>query len=95
MPVIASNRIVSPAVAEKLLKDGYADMVSIGRGLIADPQWVNKVMTGHVDEIRPCVACLQGCMDHVMSGKPVMCVANPMAGYEGERKITKCKTPKK
>ena len=95
VPVIASNRIVSPDVAEKLLKDGYADMVSIGRGLIADPQWVNKVMTGHVDEIRPCVACLQGCMDNVMSGKPVMCVANPMAGYEGERKITKCKTPKK
>lgn len=94
VPVMASNRIASPAVAEKLLKDGYADMVSIGRALIADPHWVNKVMTDHVDEIRPCVACLQGCMDNVMSGKPVMCVANPMAGFEGERKITKCKAPK-
>ncbi len=95
VPVMASNRIVSPAVAEKLLKDGYADMVSIGRGLIADPHWVNKVMTGNEDEIRPCVACLQGCMDNVMSGKPVMCVVNPMAGFEGERKITRGKTPKK
>jgi 2,4-dienoyl-CoA reductase (NADPH2) len=94
VPVMASNRISSPEVAEKLLKDGYADMVSIGRGLIADPQWVNKAMVGKSDEIRPCVACLQGCMDNVMSGKPVTCVANPMAGYEGVRKIEKCDTPK-
>lgn len=94
VPVMASNRISSPESAEKLLKEGYADMVSIGRGLIADPQWVNKAMVGKPDEIRPCVACLQGCMDSVMSGKPVTCVANPMAGYEGERKVEKCEFPK-
>lgn len=94
VPVMASNRISSPETAEKLLRDGYADMVSIGRALIADPHWVNKAMVGRSDEIRPCVACLQGCMDNVMTGQPVTCVANPMAGYEGERKIEKCKTPK-
>ncbi len=94
VPVMASNRISSPETAEKLLKDGYADMVSIGRGLIADPHWVNKAMVGRSDEIRPCVACLQGCMDNVMTGQPVTCVANPLAGYEGERIIEKCKTPK-
>jgi 2,4-dienoyl-CoA reductase (NADPH2) len=93
VPVMASNRITSPEKAEKLLKDGYADMVSIGRGLIADPYWVNKAMAGKSDEIRPCVACLQGCMDNVMTGQPVTCVANPRAGYEGERNIKKCDTP--
>lgn len=94
VPVIASNRIASPAAAEKLLKDGLADMVSIGRGLIADPHWVNKAMAGRSVEIRPCVACLQGCMDNVMSGRPVICVANPRAGYEGERIISKVAAPK-
>jgi len=93
VPVMASNRITSPEKAEKLLKDGYADMVSIGRGLIADPYWVNKAMAGKPDEIRPCVACLQGCMDNVMTGQPVTCVANPRAGYEGERNIKKCDIP--
>ncbi len=94
VPVIASNRITSPEIAEKLLKDGLADMVSIGRGLIADPHWVNKAMAGRSGEIRPCVACLQGCMDNVMSGRPVICVANPRAGYEGERIISKVAVPK-
>lgn len=95
VPVMASNRIVCPENAEKLLRDGLADMVSIGRGLIADPQWVNKVMDGRINEIRPCVACLQGCMDNVMSGQPVSCVANPQAGYEGERIIRKSGMPQK
>ena len=94
VPVMASNRITSPAVAEKLIRDGYADMVNIGRGLIADPHWVNKAISNKADEIRPCVACLQGCMDNVMSGQAVTCVANPQAGYEGVRKIKKCDTSK-
>lgn len=94
VPVMASNRITTPDVAEKLIKDGAADMVSIGRGLIADPHWVNKAMDRRADEIRPCMACLQGCMDSVMTGKPVFCVANPTAGYEGERCIEKTAAPK-
>lgn len=94
VPVMASNRITSPEVAEKLIREGYADMVNIGRGLIADPHWVNKAISNKADEIRPCVACLQGCMDSVMSGQPVTCVANPQAGYEGVRNIKKCGTLK-
>ena len=94
VPVMASNRITSPAAAEKLIRDGYADMVNIGRGLIADPHWVNKAISNKADEIRPCVACLQGCMDNVMSGQAVTCVANPQAGYEGVRKIKQCAAPK-
>ncbi len=95
IPVIASNRITMPGDAEKLLKDGYADMVNLGRVLIADPHWPNKARAGEADEIRPCVACLQGCMDSIMTGQAAFCVANPCAGFEGERKIVKTDTPKK
>ncbi len=95
IPVITSNRISTPDVAEKVLKDGYADMVSVGRALIADPQWVNKAAAGKVNEIKPCVACLQGCMDGIMTGQGVSCVANPIAGHEGVREIKKTEVPKK
>ena len=95
IPVMASNRINTPEEAESVLKDGYADMVSIGRALIADPQWPNKAASGKRDEIRPCVACLQGCMDGIMTGHGLSCVANPFAGYENVRKIPPAETPKK
>ncbi|MBU2514337.1 FAD-dependent oxidoreductase [bacterium] len=95
IPVIASNRINTPEVAESVLKDGYADMVSVGRALIADPHWANKAKSGRRDEIRPCVACLQGCMDGIMSGNSASCVANPFAGYENVREIKKTESPKK
>ena len=94
VPVIASNRISTPDAAEDLLRDGYADMVSIGRGLIADPYWGSKALEGRPEEIRPCIACLQGCMDGIMSGQPVSCVTNPIAGFEGAREIEKSSSPK-
>jgi len=94
LPVIASNRIATPDDAENLIKDGYADMVNLGRVLIADPQWPNKAKGGKADEIRPCIACLQGCMDSIMSGQPAFCVANPFASFEGEREIKKTAAPK-
>lgn len=94
LPVIASNRIATPDDAENLIKDGYADMVNLGRVLIADPQWPNKAKAGKADEIRPCIACLQGCMDSIMSGQPAFCVANPFASFEGEREIKKTGAPK-
>ncbi|MCP4665308.1 MAG: NAD(P)-binding protein, partial [Deltaproteobacteria bacterium] len=94
LPVIASNRIATPDDAESLIKDGYADMVNLGRVLIADPHWPNKARAGRADEIRPCIACLQGCMDSIMSGQPAFCVANPLASFEGEREIKKTDTPK-
>jgi len=95
VPVMASNRIADPESAEKIIRDGYADMVNLGRVLIADPEWPLKAFEGKADEIRPCVACSQGCTDEVFSGRPVFCVGNPQAGFEAERKIEKTKSPKK
>lgn len=94
VPVMASNRITDPASAEKIIKDGCADMVNLGRVLIADPEWPRKAMEGRADEIRPCTACSQGCTDQVFNGKPVYCIGNPFAGYEGERIIPKTGHPK-
>ncbi|MCX7677613.1 MAG: FAD-dependent oxidoreductase [Spirochaetes bacterium] len=95
VPVIASNRISDPYLAEQIIKDGIADMVNLGRVLIADPYWPQKAKSGRVDEIIPCIACSQGCTDQLFSAKPVFCLANPRAGYEGERIVKKTATPKK
>ncbi|RPH50569.1 MAG: FAD-binding protein [Desulfobacteraceae bacterium] len=94
VPVMASNRIADPETAEKIIKDGYADMVNLGRVLIADPQWPKKAMEGRASEIRPCVACSQGCTDQVFSGMPIFCAGNPRAGFEGERNIIRTDSPK-
>ena len=95
VPIMASNRISDPASAEKVIRDGYADMVNLGRVLIADPQWPQKAMEGMVDEIRPCVGCSQGCTDEVFNGRPVFCVGNARAGFEGERRLSTTDNPKK
>ena len=95
VPVMASNRITTPGEAETLIREGYADMVNLGRVLIADPFWPNKAATGKSDEIRPCVACSQGCTDQIFAGKPVFCISNPRAGFEGKRIIKKSDAPKK
>jgi 2,4-dienoyl-CoA reductase (NADPH2) len=95
VPVIASNRITDPCTAEQLIKDGFCDMVNLGRVLIADPYWPKKALEGRMDDIRPCVACNQGCMDSLFNGQPVFCLANPRAGFEGERAISKAKLPKR
>ena len=94
VPVYASNRIVEPMQAEQVLRDEIADMVCVGRAQIADPEWANKARLDKADDIRPCVDCLQGCMDRLFTGKPVECLCNPMAGYEGERRINRVKKPK-
>ncbi|MFH1155755.1 MAG: FAD-dependent oxidoreductase [Pseudomonadota bacterium] len=90
VPVMASNRISTPQAAEKILVDGCADMVNLGRVLLADPDWPNKAAQGRADEIRPCVACSQGCTDEVFSGRPVFCIGNPTTGFEGERIVSPC-----
>jgi len=95
VPVMASNRIADPAGAEKIIRDGYADMVNLGRILIADPEWPKKAFEGRENEIRPCVACSQGCTDQVFSGQPVFCIGNPRSAFEGERKIVKTDSPKR
>lgn len=95
LPVMASNRISTPEEAERILVDGMADMVNLGRVLLADPYWPEKAREGRDREIRPCMACNQGCTDTIFSGQPVTCVVNPRAGYEGERIIEKSSEQKK
>lgn len=95
IPVMASNRITMPDDAERIIRDGVADMVNLGRVLIADPYWPKKAREGRPMEIRPCVACNQGCTDSLFGGEPVYCLVNARAGFEGVRNITKVAKPKK
>ena len=94
VPVFASNRIVEPAQAERILRDGIADMVCVGRAQIADPEWAHKAWEGKLEDIRPCVDCLQGCMDRLFAGQAVECLCNAQAGYETERRIHRVKKSK-
>lgn len=82
IPVAVSNRINDPVLAEKLLAFGVADMVSVGRPLVADPDWVKKAQEGRFDEIRRCAACNQGCLAKTFFMKPVECLVNGTAGRE-------------
>lgn len=84
IPVIVTNRINDAVLADQLLQDGVADFIGMGRPLIADPELPNKAMEGRLEEIRPCIACNQGCFDSVLTGAPVTCLVNPAAGRENE-----------
>ncbi len=82
IPVITSNRINTPEVAEGLLASGAADMVSMARPFLADPDFVAKAASGRADQIAPCIACNQACLDHTFSGKLTSCLVNPRACHE-------------
>ena len=84
IPVIASNRINTPEVAEAILSAGQADMVSMARPFLADPDFVAKAATGRAAEIAPCIACNQACLDHTFSGRLTSCLVNPAACHEAE-----------
>ncbi|WRH62652.1 MAG: NADPH-dependent 2,4-dienoyl-CoA reductase [Fuscovulum sp.] len=84
IPVITSNRINTPEVAEGLLADGMADMVSMARPFLADADFVAKAAAGRAEEIAPCIACNQACLDHTFSGKLTSCLVNPRACHEVE-----------
>jgi 2,4-dienoyl-CoA reductase (NADPH2) len=94
IPVAASNRINDPAFAEKVLAFESADLISIGRPLIADPDWVKKTETGNCDTIRRCVACNQGCLAKTFFAQPVECLINGYAGREYLIKEPKASIPK-
>ncbi|MEY8881662.1 FAD-dependent oxidoreductase [Donghicola sp. XS_ASV15] len=94
IPVITSNRINTPGVAEDVLAGGCADMVSMARPFLADSQFVAKAASGRAAEIAPCIACNQACLDHTFSGKISSCLVNPRACYETELTIEPTKTPK-
>ncbi|MBE1499306.1 2,4-dienoyl-CoA reductase (NADPH2) [Amycolatopsis lexingtonensis] len=82
IPVVTSNRINMPQVAEEALSRGDADLVSMARPFLADPEWIRKAETGREDEINTCIACNQACLDHAFKRKLVSCMVNPRAGHE-------------
>ena len=84
VPLVTSNRINTPEVAEKVLAEGCADMVSMARPFLADPHFVKKAMEARGDEIAPCIACNQACLDHTFALKVSSCLVNPRACHETE-----------
>jgi 2,4-dienoyl-CoA reductase (NADPH2) len=95
VPVIASNRINDPHMAEEIIRNGQADLVTMARGLLADPDFLLKAKKGWSDQIYHCVACNQGCFDAVFQNRPVTCLVNPRAGKEAETEITPASHVKK
>ena len=94
IPVSTVGRIISPEMAEQILVSGKADMVGIGRGLLADPDWTNKAAAGKGCDIRECISCNKGCTDKIQNREFLSCVLNAENGYEGTRKITPAKSEK-
>ncbi|MGA0993605.1 MAG: FAD-dependent oxidoreductase [Burkholderiaceae bacterium] len=82
IPLIATNRINTPELANELIEQGFADMVSMARPFLADPEFVRKAQQGRSQEINTCIACNQACLDHVFEGKPASCLVNPRACVE-------------
>ena len=92
---MASNRINTPEDCEAILASGDADLISMARPLLADAHFVNKTAAGKSEEINTCIACNQGCLDHIFSFKRVTCLVNPQACYETELVYVKTSRPKK
>ncbi len=84
VPMITSNRFNMPAVAEEALSAGHADIISMGRPMLADPAFASKARAGRPEEINTCIACNQACLDHHFTGKIVSCLVNPRACHETE-----------
>jgi 2,4-dienoyl-CoA reductase (NADPH2) len=95
VPVVATNRINMPEVAESVLAQGGADLVSLARTFLADPDWVRKSAESRADEINTCIACNQACLDHTFVSKRATCLVNPRAAYETELVLAPTRTVKK
>lgn len=86
IPVIAIGRFTEPHYAELLVREGRCDLVAFGRQSIADPHMPNKAASDSLDEMSPCIACLQGCVPHMYKGEAISCLVNPLVGREAELK---------
>ncbi|GAA3519650.1 NADPH-dependent 2,4-dienoyl-CoA reductase [Aeromicrobium panaciterrae] len=95
VPVVASNRINTPEVAEEIIASGQADLVSMARPLLSDPHFVNKAAENRADEINTCIACNQACLDHTFQNKRASCMINPRAGYETTLVLSPTRTAKR
>ena len=94
IPLVTTNRINMPDVAERILADGEADMVSMARPFLADADLVNKAAEDRADEINTCIGCNQACLDHTFSGKLTSCLVNPRACHETELNYVKTTSPR-
>ncbi|OWV47352.1 2,4-dienoyl-CoA reductase (NADPH2) [Mameliella alba] len=94
VPLITSNRINTPEVAEQVLAEGCADMVSLARPFLADPDFVAKAARGQSHLIAPCIACNQACLDHTFAGKVSTCLVNPKAAFETELVVEPAEAPR-
>ncbi|MCQ4192179.1 NADPH-dependent 2,4-dienoyl-CoA reductase [Streptomyces parvulus] len=88
VPLVTTNRINTPEVAERLLAEGAADMVSMARPMLADPDFVAKAASGRPEDINTCIGCNQACLDHTFSGQITSCLVNPRACHETELVLT-------
>jgi 2,4-dienoyl-CoA reductase (NADPH2) len=95
IPLITTNRINTPEIAEQILADGCADMVSMARPFLADPEFSNKAQQGKADEINTCIGCNQACLDHIFKRQIASCLVNPRACHETELNYTVATIPKK
>lgn len=96
VPVIVAGRLNSPMLAQSVIQTKKADFVAIGRGILCDPDFPNKIKEGRIDDIRWCISCNQGCIDKIVStGTPVTCLMNPEAGRETEMKMEPANPKKK
>ena len=95
IPLVTTNRINTPELAEHVLADGSADIVSMARPLLADPQFVRKAAEGRADRINTCIACNQACLDHVFEQKRASCLVNPRACHERDLVITAARPSKR
>jgi 2-enoate reductase len=91
LPVIAVGRLHYPEAAERAVAEGKADFIAIGRGLLSEPDWVNKVASGKTDELIPCLGCHEGCKWQMIAGYPTSCAINPSCGHEIEWALTPLK----
>ncbi len=95
LPLVTSNRINTPEVAEAVLAGNEADLISMARPMLADPEFVNKATTGRAHLINTCIACNQACLDHIFNGQVASCLVNPRAGHEIELVYAPARNPKK
>jgi 2,4-dienoyl-CoA reductase (NADPH2) len=95
IPLITTNRINTPEIAEKILEEGCADMVSMARPFLADPEFANKAQDGKSDEINTCIGCNQACLDHIFKRQVASCLVNPRACHETELNYIPTTIPKK
>ncbi len=95
IPVATIGRIIEPVRAAKVIEEGKADLVALGRGLLSDPEWPRKAQEGRFDDIRECIGCNQGCIDTLHKMKPFTCLQNPEIGREREFEILKAEKPKR